>query len=378
MKKIILLCFLVSLKTFSQNINFDSTVISGIKQIYSIDFSAAKQTFESLGKHYPSHPASDFFLAMIDWWEIMLNPEDESGDDHFINLLDKVVDICDERLDENQDDFDAKFFKGGALGFKGRLYAFRESWLKAAGEGKKAMPLLYEAAKLNPNNIDLKFGFGIYNYFAVVIPEKYPFIKPIMLFLPSGDKEKGLKQLKYVSDQGKFTKYESRYFLMTIYYSEENNPFEAEKFADLLLQDFPDNPVFERWKGRIEVKLGNNKFATEIFKRILLKAGKNYYGYNLPSVYREAFYYVGKDYELNNQLDSAQTYFLKSLELSYKIDKEKDTGFRSNTLLYLGMINDLLGNRKKAVNYYNEVLALKNYAQSHELAEKYLKAPYKK
>ena len=41
------------------------------------------------------------------------------------------------------------------------------------------------------------------------------------------------------------------------------------------------------------------------------------------------------------------------------------------------MINDQLGNRKDAVAYYEKLLEMREYINSHELAEKYLKEPFK-
>ena len=37
---------------------------------------------------------------------------------------------CDKLLDVDEKNVDALFFKGGAIGFRGRLRAIRESWLK--------------------------------------------------------------------------------------------------------------------------------------------------------------------------------------------------------------------------------------------------------
>lgn len=357
--------------------DFDSLVTSGIKQIYNIKFSEAKSTFDLLSVKYPDHPAGKFFLAMIDWWKILLDPDSEQYDDLFIKKLDGVINQCDKILDKDPNNFEALFFKGGALGFRGRLHSFRESWLKAASDAKEAMPMLGDAYKVKPQNIDLRFGFGIYDYYAEVIPGKYPFIKPLMFFLPKGDKEKGIKELNYAADKGKFTKYEARYFLMSIYYNYENNPYKADEYADELIKDFPDNPVFERWKGRIMAKEGNNLVAATYFSDILEKANGNMPGYNYPSVRREASYYVGLHLKNVGKLDSAKYYFNTCAKLSKQLDKDEESGFLINSYLYLGMINDLQGKREDAISDYKLLLDMKNYGKSHELAKEYLKTPYK-
>jgi hypothetical protein len=68
--KLYLLLFLLLLPNKSilpQSSNFDTLVTTGIKQIYSINFSEAEVTFRKLMADYPDHPSGRFFLAMIDW-----------------------------------------------------------------------------------------------------------------------------------------------------------------------------------------------------------------------------------------------------------------------------------------------------------------------
>ncbi len=269
---------------YSKKPSYDSLVTAGINQIYSIKFTEAEKTFQLLKKEYPTHPASRFFFAMIDWWKIILSEEDEEKDDIFYDKIDETVDFCDEILDDDPENIDAIFFKGGAIGFRGRLRVMRESWFKAANDGREALPLVDYAYELDPNNVDVKLGFGIYNYLAAVIPEKYPVVKPVMIFFPSGDKELGMKQLKEAASSGKYSKYEARYILITFFYYFEKDMNSAEVYAQQLVESFPNNPVFERWRGRIAARQKEITFADSIFKDVLNKADKNFEGYNTPMV----------------------------------------------------------------------------------------------
>ncbi|HZW38556.1 MAG TPA: tetratricopeptide repeat protein [Ignavibacteriaceae bacterium] len=369
---------LFSLSTYAQNASFDSTVMKGIKEIYNIKFNDAEVTFRGLMADYPKHPAGKFFLAMIDWWKILLDLDNESYDDMFYQKLEDVIYQCDEILDKNPNDEDALFFKGGAIGFRGRLRAYRESWIKAADDGREALPIVEKAASLNPNNYDVQLGFGIYNYYASIIPDQYPIIKPLMIFFPKGDKQKGIEQLNLTAQKGKYAKYEARYFLMTLYYHYEGNPYKSDEYAKQLIGDFPDNPTFEKWEGRIAAKKGEYKNASIVFRSVLDKANKNYYGYNNDKTIREATYYIAMQYQYENNLDSAKIFFETCENLSRKIDKNEESGFLINTALYLGMLNDQLGNRDKAKDYYNELLDMREYGRSHTLAKQYLETPYKK
>ncbi|MFN3695005.1 MAG: tetratricopeptide repeat protein [Ignavibacterium sp.] len=372
MKNLILLIFLLN-NLFAQTNDFESRVESGIKQIYNIKFEDAEKTFRSLIADYPNHPAGRFFLAMIDWWKILLDIENESHDEIFFQKLEDVIYQCDKILEKDPQNVDALFFKGGSIGFRGRLRSLRESWLKAADDGREALPIVERASKLDPENLDVQLGFGIYNYYAAVIPEEYPLIKPLMIFFPSGNKEEGLRQLRNTAFNGKYAKYEARYFLMTIYYRYESNPWQAEEFAKMLVEDFPDNPTFQRWLGRIYVRQGKMQLADSLFKDVLKKADENFYGYNFPVSLREANYYVGYNYKLNNELDSAKIYLTRCAEISQQIDKEEESGFLINSMLYLAQISEAKSLFEEAINYYERLLRMRDWGNSHTLAKNSLK-----
>jgi len=374
---IFLICLII-VPLYPQEAAFDSTVISGIKQIYNIKFKDAEVTFKGLIADNPNRPEGRFFLAMIDWWKILLDPDNESYDDIFFQKLEDVIYQCNDILKKDPDNEEALFFKGGSIGFRARLRAYRESWLKAANDGRLALPIVEKAAKLNPNNVDVQLGFGIYDYYAAVIPNDYPVIKPLMIFFPPGNKNKGLDELTEVATKGKFAKYEARYFLTTLYFSYENDPYKADEWCKKLTTEFPDNPVFERWRGRIAAKMGDYYTANLIFTDVLNKSEKNYPGYNTLSSKREATYYIGYQYKILNKLDSAKTYFNICADISSQIDKKEASGFLINSYLYIGMIDDQQGNRNDAINYYKKLLDLREYGNSHTLAEEYLKSPYKR
>ncbi|RPI72176.1 MAG: hypothetical protein EHM47_08850, partial [Ignavibacteriales bacterium] len=158
--KIFLLLFILSFtqEITAQNSKFDSLVTGGIKQIYNIKFPEAERTFRQVIADYPKHPAGRFFLAMIDWWRILINLDSEEYDELFFQKLEDVIYQCDQILDNEPENIDALFFKGGSIGFRGRLRAYRDSWLKAADDGRDALPIVERASELNPNNVDVQLG----------------------------------------------------------------------------------------------------------------------------------------------------------------------------------------------------------------------------
>ncbi|WKZ69084.1 MAG: tetratricopeptide repeat protein [Melioribacteraceae bacterium] len=374
---VIILCILfISTIGFAQTAKFDSLVHVGINQIYALQFENAQETYGLIKKENPKHPFVKFFPAMITWWKIMVDLDDEQYDDLFVNQLNETINFCDDLLEKNPNNVDALFFKGGALGFRGRFYSIREEWLDAAADGKDALPLVNEAYKLDPKNVDVQFGFGIYNYYAEVIPEKYTFLKPIMFFFPKGDRTKGIKQLLNASKNGKYTRVESKYFLMTLYYQFEDDNSTALNFAKELIQQFPNNSTFHKYYARLLRRVSEITKSTEEFEEIYNRCINKQIGYG-KKLQREAAYYIADKYWRAADFDQAIKFYKECSDLSISFDQEDD-GFNVVSLLLLGKIYDHLGDRKKAIFYYEEVLDLDEYNNSHKTAKELLKSPFKR
>jgi len=114
----------------------DEQILKGIDDIYHIRFDSANAIFQSLVSKNPTDPAGYFMLAMSEWWKIYIAKDDESNDDNYLNKVDKCIEICDKRIDENKNDDWAIFLKGGVIGYRGFLNSIRDNWLKAADDGK--------------------------------------------------------------------------------------------------------------------------------------------------------------------------------------------------------------------------------------------------
>lgn len=367
--KFFVLFFLLHFNFSSIAQSLDDRIQVGIRKIYNIEFDEAEKIFRSILADYPQNPAGRFFLAMVDWWKILLNLDNDSYDEIFLQKLEDVIYHCDKILEKDKQNLEALFFKGGAIGFRGRLRALRDSWLKAADDGREALPIVEYASKLDPSNPDILLGFGIYNYYAAVIPDHYPFIKPLMIFFPKGDKEKGIQQLKNTALNGKYAKYEAQYFLMTLFYNYENNPSEAKIYAENLSNKFYKNPSFQRWLGRIYVREGNWEKADSVFSNYLQKADSNFYGFNFPFGLREAHYYIAVHLKNQQLLDSSKIHFLKSIEISNYIDKHQESGFKINSTIYLAQIAEEKLDTISAINYYRQILKMRDWSNSHKIAE---------
>lgn len=375
----IFILFLFFLKTaISQWIDdaeYDKLVKRGVEEVYNLRFSEAEKTLREVIGRWPDHPSGYFFAAMIDWWKIMDDPENTSYDEEFIRKLDSVIEMCDRILQKSPDDVTALFFKAGSIGFRGRLRAYRESWLLAANDGRLAVPVLLRLYKVDPHSYDVLLGIGIYNYYAEVIPQEYPFVKPFMVLFPRGDRKKGIEQLTIASQRARYAWAEATYFLLQIYYVYEKDYWKSLSLAEKLLRAFPQNALFHRFVGRCNVALSRWEEAYRVWTEILARCDRGEVGYNL-SAKREAFYYLGLYHFSANHLEEALRYLYACDELSRTVDRQGPSPFMIMTNLKIGMIYDLQKKRDLAIMQYKKVAGWKDFSGSRRDAEKYLRQPY--
>jgi tetratricopeptide (TPR) repeat protein len=173
MRYILLILFLLAFvcqKSSAQTL--EDKIKLGLDYTYNVKFDSAKVIFDEIIKAEPRNPRGYFLLALVEWWKININKEDESNDENFYKAVEKVEEVADEVLDKNENDDNAMFYKGGAIGLRGLLRSVRVSWLRAAEDGRKALNLLQRSIEVNPNNKDGLFGIGVYNYFAEYVPDR--------------------------------------------------------------------------------------------------------------------------------------------------------------------------------------------------------------
>ncbi len=72
-------------------------------------------------------------------------------------------------------------------------------------------------------------------------------------------------------------------------------------------------------------------------------------------------------------MNSALQYFKNCIEEAKKIDEEgEESGFQINATLYSGTIYQTRGNYKEAKKYYEKVLDMRDFRDSHKNVNSYI------
>ena len=315
-----------------QDTALQGEIDDAINNMYNYNFAAAETEFMWMRHRYPGHALPYFELALSYWWRIAPNPENEEYDKIFLAYLDTTIQKSYKALKKYPNNAEASFFLAGAYGFKGRLYAERKAWTKAALAGKNALKYLRRSKDDIALSPEFLFGEGLYNYYSVWIPANYPSLKLITMFFSKGDKKLGLEQLTEVSKNAFYTRTEGLYFLMRIYANEEKMPQLSYKIADQLHKLYPNNPYFHRYYAMAQFLQNNTLESVRSSVDLLAKVEAKVFGYEEISG-RYASYFLGYANIYTNQAE-AERYFKKTIDFAEKI-KELDSGYYQSALQYL-------------------------------------------
>ncbi len=346
----------------------------GLDHLYNMERIEATAAFDAIEELYPKHPIGPFLRGLNIWWDVMVDLPATTHDQAFFKEMDEAVKRSNKMLKRNRKDFDAMFFKGAALGFNGRLKSNRGKWFSAALDGKNALDYVMAISEKEDENADFGFGKAIYDYFSVVIPKEYPAVKPFTIFMPRGNKERGLERLVRTVEEGYFIKTEAAYFLLQIYYTYEKSYRKSLEYVQWLREAHPKNSFFHTFEGRVYFRWGRWGDALPIFEDVLVRYKANEPGYS-KTIGEQAYYYAARTHMVYDRYDVALAYLLQLEALTEQ--GEEESVFRVLAFLRLGMVYDAKGNRELALRYYNDVLEMDDWSGAHDRAKRFLDTPYR-
>jgi hypothetical protein len=214
-------------------------------QIYHYRFDQAHRSADSLVINYPAEPEGYFYEAMILWKKFqtkIISLDSASNDgESYKQLLQKVVEICSDRLGSDGGDLRSMFYLAGAQGFLGRYEALKNNMFSAATQAKKGKEIFERILKREPRLLDANLALGLFNYYASMIPWYAKLFSWIIGI--SGEKELGIKQLEIAAQEGSLGKWEAAEVLSFAYINQERYR-DAWTLLEPLAARFPENIEF--------------------------------------------------------------------------------------------------------------------------------------
>jgi tetratricopeptide (TPR) repeat protein len=356
---------------------FQDQARTGLRYLYDMDFGAADGVFAEITARYPDHPVGPYLQALLPWWAIQIEPDDPSQDDVVFDAMEDVLDACDRRLKKNPGDLDALFFESGAHALRGRLHADRRNWFRAARDGQQALAALQEVRRRDPDNDDLYFGIGLFDYLAEEVPRQHRILRPFARLFPKGDKDRGITELERAMRNGQFVSAEAAYALLQIHYIFEKDYQASLRYTLWLRARYPENSIFQLYEGRIYERLGRFPEADRVFQDVLARHDQGQSGYT-DAMAEQSLYLLARTTMWQRRPAEALAYIdrLDRLTAQRPVISE----YKALGKLRKGMALDALGKRQDAVRCYRDVLAMKGYDGDGDVrsrAKGYLRKPFR-
>jgi tetratricopeptide (TPR) repeat protein len=155
--------------------------------------------------------------------------------------LEQVIEICSRRMEDGDKDPNLRLYRGLAWMSKSHLSSFARRFWRAGRDAKKGRSDLEAYLEANPDDPLAKGTLGVFLYFADTIPSAFKYLSKL-LFLPTGDRERGLRYIQYAAEHPSFLQAEFEAVLGTIYLLFEGRHEDGIEKTIELLERYPANP----------------------------------------------------------------------------------------------------------------------------------------
>ena len=265
-----------------------------VHNLYNFKFDKAEKQFKSLRRRYPQHPMAYFLMGLSTWWKMLpSNLEDKSYDRLFLAYMDTAETKANQLYKRDDANYEACFFLSATYGFKARFHSERHDWRLATTNSKHALTFLAKSREANDLSVEFLFGEGLFNYYSNWIGEEYPWLRPVLLFFPKGNRIQGLKQLRAVGQNALYTGPEANAFLILILSGDRENKQDAAlRIAERMNAQYPDNSRFERDYARLSFVQGEFVSCETSCRSIIAKMNQGLPGYEVQTG-RIVYYLMG-------------------------------------------------------------------------------------
>lgn len=349
----------------------DSLVWEGVYAFYNNETAMAVDILTKVRQEFPLNAAVHFTWASARWLHSQANDPIEKTYIVLNRDLDEVTPLYKDLVEKYPDNPLYRLYLGSAEGLRARVYLGQKRWFKTFIPAYKGFKITKGVADNYPEIKDAMLPIGVVEYYVAL---RSSILKwAASLFGLETTKESGLAKMEIAANYGDFARIEARSLLSFIYLWEAPNIIKALEHTTILAEKFPKNFYFVLMYTESLIKTGNHDQANTVLLQLNIdfKDLTHTQKLNMKSYldYEWALYWFEQ-----NQFDKA----LKLAESSIADYKAELDIYLTNSLLLLGNIHDVNGNRSEAKIVYRKCIKLDNNSEAVRLAKIYMDNPYKK
>ncbi len=302
-----------------------------------------------------------FFELGFDEKERRLNQET------MVAYVNQAMAKAEKRLGKDPRDAEAVWAMALAKLTMTRFYMSQRRHIALAQEARNIWDYLERVRELDPENHDVFFAMGILHYHIDHLPGLTRFLSS--LWITSGDREKGLQELKLAAQKGYLFRELAQAELASVYVNFERRPDLALPLAQ---GNFPRNYNLLFLLANIHSDLGRFPEAMAIVREIEVGIQSSTPPFR-PELWSRYYLAMGKILFDQEDYGRASPFFQKVTQNTARYNARN----RAWALVRLGMIHDIRKEREEAEKYYQAALQVEGgEGIGQALAKTYLKTPY--
>jgi len=257
-----------------------------LENIYSWRLDRAISDAQQMQRQAPNQPLGYLLEGEALWWKTWCisaefkygmnmprHREKLPGDQHYLGVSSKAYALAEASLKQHET-AEMNVFAGLAEALVARLYSLRGENRNAAKAGVRARELFLRALALDPTEADAGFGLGLYDYYVDTLSTMARVLR-FFMGIPGGSKEEGIRLLEIAVREGQLTPALARFYLAVNLENYDQRYEEALKVIGPLVEQYPENPIFQLTEGDLYAKLGRNSLAQRAYRAAVAAAGNN-------------------------------------------------------------------------------------------------------
>ena len=367
-------------------------VTEGFDHFYNLEYPEAIADFEKAIAQDPADPQLHDHLAQALVFQEMfrngaLESEMVSGNNsflrrpkmnpepvterRFLDEISKAMQLAQSRLAKDPNDVSAIYAQCVAYGLRSNYYwVVKKSWRDSLHDATSARHFDERVEQLEPGNVDARLVEGLDDYIVGSLPWTWRTLG--FLVGIHGDKEKGLRLVKDVSEHGSSNKYDAEILLGALY-RRENKPLWVVPLVQDLIAHFPRNFILRLELSQMYSMAGDKTHAIAAVDEIERLKRANAPGYGRVP-WEKIDFQKGTIQFWYRDFDQA----LENLQKVAATANEVDLNTGVYTYLRIGQIYDLKGQRVLAIAEYRKAIAYAPESDAAQEAKKCLGTPYRR
>ncbi len=380
-----ILLLLAALPLAAQNL-----IEQGFDHFYNLEYPEAIACFEQAIAQDPSSPDLHNHLAQTLVFQEMfrdgaLESELVSGNNsflrrpklepspaterRFLSEIDRAMSLSQTRLSTNPSDPAALYSLGISYGLRADYYwVVKKAWHDSLRDATTARRLHNHLSEIQPRNVDARLVQGLHDYIVGSLPWHYRMLG--FLIGIHGDKEKGIRIVQDVAQNGRLDRIDAEVFLCALY-RRENQPARAIPLVQNLIARFPRNFLLHLELSQMYSIAGDSVRSIAATEEIARLKTAHAPGYDrLP--WERIYFQEGTIQFWYRDFDRA----LENLKKVVAAPQNVDLNTGASAWLRIGQIYDLTRHRAEALQAYQKAIDHAPQADAAQEAHKYLSAPY--